>query len=99
MARFDVFENLSGAGYLIDVQVDLLSLLNTRVVIPLLPVDMAPARADRLNPEFEIRGTRCSLVTQFTAAVPCGELKETVASLDLDARTIVDAIDFLHQGW
>ena len=30
MAKYDVFPNLSGDGYLLDVQTDLLSDLNTR---------------------------------------------------------------------
>ncbi|CAM5429606.1 hypothetical protein TMEC54S_03045 [Thauera mechernichensis] len=37
MARFDVYRNSAGEGFLLDVQADLLSHLNTRVVVPLLP--------------------------------------------------------------
>ena len=37
MARFDVYRNSAGEGFLLDVQADLLSYLNTRVVVPLLP--------------------------------------------------------------
>lgn len=33
MARFDVFENEGGTGYLLDVQSDLFSGLNSRVVV------------------------------------------------------------------
>ena len=99
MARFDVYENAAGPGYLVDVQADLLSPLNTRVVIPLLPADIAPARAARLNPEFEVRGLPCSLVTQFMAAVPRSELKLVIVNLEREASTILDAVDFLHQGW
>nr|WP_084591089.1 CcdB family protein [Desulfonatronovibrio magnus] len=40
MSRFDVYPNTGGYGSLLDVQADLLSHLNTRVVVPLLPVDM-----------------------------------------------------------
>ncbi len=36
MARFDLYRNPDGAGYLIECQADLLSDLNTRVVIPLM---------------------------------------------------------------
>lgn len=38
MARFDVYLT-SSSGYLLDVQADLLAGLNTRVVVPLLPLD------------------------------------------------------------
>jgi toxin CcdB len=34
MARFDVYRNPAGAGCLLDIQADLLSHLNTRVVVP-----------------------------------------------------------------
>lgn len=44
MARFDIYPNPVGAGYLLDIQTDLLSGLNTRVVVPLMPVDTAPTR-------------------------------------------------------
>lgn len=34
MARFDVYKNAGGSGYLLDVQADLLNHLNTRIVVP-----------------------------------------------------------------
>jgi toxin CcdB len=52
MARFDIFKNEGEVGYLLDVQSDLLSGLNTRVVVPLLPKSSAPSPAQRLNPVF-----------------------------------------------
>ena len=55
MARFDIFKNEGGAGYLLDVQSDLLSGLNTRVVVPLLPKSSAPSPAQRLNPVFRVK--------------------------------------------
>lgn len=50
MARFDVYQNPDGQGALLDVQADLLSQLNTRVVVPLLPASYAPIPAKHLNP-------------------------------------------------
>jgi toxin CcdB len=99
MARFDVYADLAGAGYLLDVQANLLGLLNTRVVVPLLPVELAPIAVERLNPQFRIQGVDCSLVTQFMAAVAITELKSLVASLDAESNAILAAIDFLHRGW
>lgn len=58
MPKYDVFSNPSGDGFLLDVQSDLLSDLNTRVVVPLLPVTSAPKPATRLNPTFDINGER-----------------------------------------
>jgi toxin CcdB len=69
MARFEVFANPGGAGYVLDVQADVLSELNTRIVAPLLPLTQAPVPADRLNPVFEIGDAPHVMVTQFMAAV------------------------------
>lgn len=50
MARLDVNARRNGGmGYLLDVRADLLSGLNTRLVVPLLPEVHAPAPAARLN--------------------------------------------------
>ena len=43
MARFDVYANPGKAGYVLDVQADLLSALNTRIVVPLMPAHAAPS--------------------------------------------------------
>lgn len=99
MARFDVFRNPGGVGYLVDVQANLLSQLKTVVVLPLLPLESAPQQAARLNPTLIVSGEACSLLTQFMAAVPKSELKELVATLEAQGQTVLDAIDFLHQGW
>jgi toxin CcdB len=99
MARFDVYANRGGAGFLLDVQADLITRLNTRVVVPLLPQDAAPTPAERLNPVFEVQGSRVYMATQFMAAVPQSELTVLIASLDREGDAIFSAIDFLHHGW
>jgi toxin CcdB len=99
MARFDVHVNRGGGGYLLDVQADLISGLNTRLVVPLLPAGIAPASAERLNPVFDVQGERVSMATQFRAAVPLAELGAPVANLDQQSDTIFAAIDFVHHGW
>ena len=99
MARFDVYANRGGAGFLLDVQADLITKLNTRVVVPLLPQDAAPTPADRLNPVFEVQGSKVYMATQFMAAVPQSELNMLIASLDRESDAIFSAIDFLHHGW
>lgn len=81
MAKYDVVRRRTGAGYLLDCQADLLSQLNTRFVVPLLPVREAPKPAARLNPVFELEGKSYVMVTQFAAAIPVAELGERVASL------------------
>jgi toxin CcdB len=54
MSRFDIYRRTGGAGFLVDIQDNLLRDLNTRIVAPLLPLSEAPKPAQRLNPVFEI---------------------------------------------
>jgi toxin CcdB len=99
MARFDVYRNPDGNGYLLDVQASLLGHLNTRIVVPLmLPAD-APKPAQGLNPKFMIGDTAVVMITQFLSAVPTSTLKEQVATFDQHHTEIVDAIDLLLQGF
>jgi len=95
MARFDVYENPSGAGYLLDVQSPLISGLNTRVVVPLMSEEDAPRPAKRLNPVFEIGNARYVMVTQFLAAVPVSELRRRVGSLEHARDDITYALDMI----
>ena len=53
MARFDVYPNPDGQGSLLDIQADLLCHLNTRVVVPLLPLSFAPKPAQHLIPALK----------------------------------------------
>ena len=99
MARFDVYRNPEGAGYLLDCQANLLASLNTRFVVPLLPVDRAPAPAGRLNPIFDIAGGKHVMVTQFAAAVSVSLLKEKVMCFAADDIVIGNAIDMLLAGY
>ena len=88
-----------GDGYLLDVQSDLLSDLNTRVVVPLLPERAAPLPAKRLNPIFRIEGEPHVMTTQFIAAVPERALGNPVDSLASEAEAVTAAIDMLTQGF
>ncbi|MFN7399153.1 MAG: CcdB family protein [Sandaracinobacter sp.] len=99
MARFDLFARAdSGLGYLLDCQADLLAHLNTRLVVPVLPVDDAPKPARGLNPLFEIDGTAHVMVTQFAAAVLVTELGGRVVSLAERDTEIGSALDLLISG-
>jgi toxin CcdB len=98
MARFDVYRNPDGNGYLLDIQAPLLSHLNTRVVVPLLPLDDAPAPARHLNPEFQIGADKVAMVTQFMAAVPRAALTVTAGNLEHRRADIIAALDILIAG-
>tara|TARA_R110002126_G_scaffold85058_3_gene206315 strand:- start:811 stop:1110 length:300 start_codon:yes stop_codon:yes gene_type:complete len=99
MARFEVFANPAGAGYVLDVQADVLSGLNTRIVVPLLPPAQAPVPANRLNPVFEIGDAPHVMVTQFMAAVPRALLRSPVTSLMGQDNEIMAALDMALVGF
>jgi toxin CcdB len=98
MARFDVYPHPDGNGYLLDVQADLLSHLNTRLVIPALPLRAAPKPARVLNPQLEIQRTSCSVVTPYMATILASVLKSRVINAAPRRDEIVAAIDLLLQG-
>lgn len=99
MARFDVFANPAGEGWLLDLQADILDGLNTSVVAPLLPLDAAPKPAGRLNPIFDIDGVQHVLVTQFLSAVPRSLLTHRKTSLAHRADVISNAVDMVFVGF
>jgi toxin CcdB len=97
--RYNLYSNPSGPGYLLNVQADIMQPFNTRVVVPLLPLEDAPKPAATLNPLFVIEGVEHAMVTQYMAAVPAKELENPVASLQHRQDDIVGAIDFLFHGF
>ena len=99
MAKYDVYPNPGGGCFLLDVQADLLEGLNTRAVVPLIPMQAAPVPAKRLNPVFQIDGMPYVMVTQFLAAVPVSVLKSPVANLKAQFSEVTVAIDMLIQGF
>src|SRR5699024_3904919 len=99
MARFDACRNEGGSGYLLDVQSDLLSGLNSRVVVPLLTKNEAPLPAERLNPEFEIEETKVIMATQYMAAVPESELRLAICNIAARQHEISAALDMLFLGF
>ena len=96
MARFDAWPD--GDGWLLDVQADLLSDLNTRVVVPLMPAARAPRPASRLNPVLSVMGAPQVMVTQFLSAVPASILKGAPVPLLAQSDAISNALDLLLTG-
>ncbi|RMB04874.1 CcdB family protein [Eilatimonas milleporae] len=102
MARFDVHRYPGKtAPMVVDVQADLLSDLNTRVVVPLVPHAQAANEAlPRLKPVLEIDGQAYILMTTDIAALPERSLGQCVANLEAHYREdIIGALDFLFQGF
>lgn len=99
MARFDVHRIANVRGYFLDIQADFIGHLDTRVVVPLLLSDDAPKPAKRLNPCFEVEDVEVVMMTEFMAAVPKSSLLPAVGSISEHRDEIVNAIDFLMQGF
>jgi toxin CcdB len=99
MARYDVHRIAGGTGFVLDCQADVLSGLNTRFVVPLLPPDEAPLAGERLNPAFTVAGEQVIMYTQFAASIPAGQLHEPVASLAEENLAIMNALDMLLSGY
>lgn len=98
MARFHVYTSAESTSLLLDVQANLLSHLNTRVVVPLLRPGQAPEPAQILNPVFEIDDNPWLMATQFLAAVPHSLPRKEIADLTEHLDIIVAALDCLFQG-
>ena len=99
MARYDLYRNSEGNGYLLDVQSNLLEGLSTRVVVPLIPPNTAPVPGRRLNPTFTIDGKDHVMVTQFMSALTASELPDAEGNLSRHHDDIAAALDMLFQGF
>jgi toxin CcdB len=63
-----------------------------------MPLERAPTPAGRLNPLFDIEGSRLSMVTQFAGSVPTSELTDYVCSVAERRYEIISALDLLTGG-
>ena len=104
MSQFDVYVNTDKDTnkvypYFVDIQSGLLDVLNSRVVIPLTPIEKANKNfPDTLCPEVEINKKHFALLTHQLTSVSTGFLKQRDGSLALKRDEIVAAIDFLVIG-
>lgn len=104
MPQFTVYRNknsqtLSAVPFLLDVQNDLFSSLETRVVVPLSRVSTMKGRAlGTLMPVLEIEGERFVLLTPQMAGISKSELGAPVTQVEHRRFEIIAAIDFLLTG-
>lgn len=100
--QFTVYRNKGNARiypYLLNVQSDIIGELNTRMVIPLLPLaDFTGRPAQRLNPVITIDGGKYLALTHEMAAIRLAQLGEAVTDVQGARQVIKDAIDFLLDG-
>ena len=82
-----------------DVQSDLLSGLETRLVIPLLRSEELGKRSIRnLNPLVGVNGEVHFAMTQQMAAIPKVVLGDPIETVEFSRREILSSIDFLITG-
>jgi toxin CcdB len=105
MAHFDIHRNLDQSTrketpFLLDVQSDVMSVLETRLVIPVRPFQQAGDHAiSRLHPAFTINNETFTAFVTEMAGVPRRLLGEIVQSAAGDRSTIIAAIDLLISGF
>ncbi len=103
MARFDVHQftmRNSSVLAVVDVQADILATLATRMVVPLVPGVLAKAETlARLKPRIDINGEPFILITTDMAALKTDALGPVIVNIEDQRQTVIDAIDFLLQGF
>ena len=104
MAQWDVYPNPSARlrdeiPFLVDLQSDLLSGLESRLVAPLARTRVASAALPRrLCPQFTVDGTALVLLPQESGPIDARLLKRKVMSLRAHAHEIVGALDAVLSG-
>jgi toxin CcdB len=101
--QYDVYRNPSPRSrdeipYLLDVQAELLEDLATRMVIPLVRLEVAGKPLRILTPIFEIEQQKVVLSVPEISGVPVKALGEKVGSLAAERDSIVAALDLLLTG-
>jgi len=98
--RFDVYALPRGTTpYVVDVQSEFLSHLDSRMVIPILPKANVQQSIAGLHPLVEIGGDRHVLVTHQLTSILKRDLKHPVASLAEHRDEITRALDILLTGF
>ena len=103
MAQFDAHHNpvrldSEQIPFVLDIQSDLLDILPTRIVVPLIRAEQFRNRIHRLHPEFLVDDQRLIMVTTEAGVLPRGSLGPSVASLLSRRDEIIGAIDMLITG-
>lgn len=104
MAALDIHANpeprTRGAmPYVMELQANLLSDLNTRLVAPLAPARIYRGAIPRLNPVIDIAGEPHVLITNQMAAMLARLLPAApIANAEVHRYDIVAAVDFLVTG-
>jgi toxin CcdB len=98
MAKFDVYRLDIGA-LVVDCQADLLSDLDSRLVVPLVPAEESWGKVSRLNPTIPFSGAPHVLLPQEAATLSVSQLGTRVGSLAEHDLAIGNALDMLISGF
>ena len=104
MPQYDVYVNPNprsreSVPYVVDVQSSLLSVLRTRLAMPLSRVGIdASGMPRRLAPQFVVAGERLALHPHAAAGIDARLLRGPVASLAEYVGEIRDALDAVVSG-
>lgn len=100
MARFDVYKFTDTTPLVVDIQAELFSELGSRVVVPLRRVEASRKELlVKLKPVLRVEAAEYYLITTDVVSIPSSMLGERVANIEDQRDVIVDAIDFLMQGY
>lgn len=104
MPQYDVYLNPNprsrgSVPYVVDVECGLLSVLRTRLAMPLSRIGVdASGLPRRLAPQFVVAGERIALHPHAAAGIDARLLRSPVASLAAWAGKIRDALDAVVSG-
>ena len=103
MAQFIVYENGNPTSRkripcLLDVQSDLIDAMDSRVVVPLMPVARAGRPIDGLMPLLVVQGEPMVMDTAHLAGVSRSVIGKQLDDLTRERDTILAALDFLVSG-
>jgi len=100
--QFDVFanpdrESSKAHPYLIVLQSDAVSQIDTCIVAPLVPPRTIKL-FERLLPQVTIDGVQFTIAVPDMAAIPTAEIGTPIANLEADRYRIVAALDLVFTG-
>lgn len=104
MSQFTLYQNTDKATkktypYFLDVQSNLVSILNSRLVIPLTPATKLDTSApEKLCPVIPLDEGEFALLTHQLTSVPVTILKNPITNLETFRDEVISAIDLLITG-
>ncbi len=99
MARFDLYPGSGRVNYFVDLQADLHSAMNTRLVAPVLAARKVTHPVRGLHVKVMVEDAPHYVVLPMAAAMPLAELGTAIGSLASDAAALDEAADFLLRGY